>query len=129
MDVRFCEGRNHRREAQMRAGVLAIVVLARSSVARVRRMLFPLDKDLHGCRPLGPWPVDLSAKSRYVKLKGNALSSELVEASDIPSLTCTQEARFKPTVKLFIDFVSSVTIEFQKQAAGEIRRRHYLGYS
>lgn len=69
--------------------------------------------------------MDLSAKSPHVKLKG---SSELVEASDIPSLTCTQEARFKPTLKLFIDFVSLVIIEFQKQAAGDIRRYH-LGYS
>ena len=59
MDVRFCEGRNHRREAQMRAGVLAIVVLARSSVARVRRMLFPLDKDLHGCRLTARWKCPL----------------------------------------------------------------------
>ena len=37
MDVRFCEGRNHRREAQ----------------ARVRRILFSLDKDLDGCRQPG----------------------------------------------------------------------------
>jgi hypothetical protein len=53
MDVRFCEDRNHRREAQMRAEVLAMIVLARSSEARVRRLLFSLDKDLHGRRPTG----------------------------------------------------------------------------
>jgi hypothetical protein len=29
------------------------VRIARSSVARVRRVLFPLDKDLHGCRQPG----------------------------------------------------------------------------
>src|SRR5204863_5651217 len=53
MDVRFCEGRNHRREAQMRAADAGECGCARSSEARVRRTAFPLDKDLHGGRQLG----------------------------------------------------------------------------
>src|SRR4051794_6800715 len=48
MDVRFCEGRNHRREAHVRAAGSKDVRFARSSVARVRRTVFPLDNDLHG---------------------------------------------------------------------------------
>jgi len=52
MDVRFCEGRNHRREAQMRAGVLAIAGLARFSEARVRRSLFSLDNLIWSVGPL-----------------------------------------------------------------------------
>ena len=51
MDVRFCEGRNHRREAQLRAADAGECGCARSSEARVRRTAFPLDKDLHGRRP------------------------------------------------------------------------------
>ena len=53
MDVRFCEGRNHRREAQVRAADANECGGARSSEARVRRTVFPLDKDLHGCRLTG----------------------------------------------------------------------------
>src|SRR6195256_4709154 len=49
MDVRFCEGRNHRREAQVRAADTSEYHGARSSEARVRRTVFSLDKDLHGC--------------------------------------------------------------------------------
>src|SRR5947209_1619863 len=44
MDVRFCEGRNHRREARVRAAGSARVRRARSSVARVRRIFFSLTK-------------------------------------------------------------------------------------
>src|SRR5439155_3082018 len=50
MDVRFCEGRNHRREARVRAAGSARVRRARSSEARLRRIFFLLDEDLHGCR-------------------------------------------------------------------------------
>ena len=53
MDVRFCEGRNHSREAQVRAADADECARARSSEARVRRTLFLLDKDLHGCRQAG----------------------------------------------------------------------------
>src|SRR5258708_28776546 len=55
MDVRFCEGRNHRREAQVRAVDAGECGCARSSEARVRRTAFPLDKDLHGSRLLGTY--------------------------------------------------------------------------
>jgi hypothetical protein len=51
MDVWFCEGRNHRREAQLRAADSEDVRIARSSVARVRRIVFSLD-NLNG--PRGP---------------------------------------------------------------------------
>jgi len=40
----------NRREAYLRTVGFLHVRIARSSVARVRRVLFPLDKDLHGCR-------------------------------------------------------------------------------
>jgi len=53
MDVRFCEGRNHRREAHVRAAGSARVRHARSSEARLMRKLFLLDKDLHGSRQTG----------------------------------------------------------------------------
>src|SRR6266849_652181 len=46
MDVRFCEGRNHRREAHVRAAGSDSFTSARSSEARVRRNLFLLDKRL-----------------------------------------------------------------------------------
>jgi len=52
MDVRFCEGRNHRREAQVRAADPGRFA-ARSSNARLRRSVFSLDKDLYGGRQLG----------------------------------------------------------------------------
>jgi hypothetical protein len=55
MDVRFCEGRNHSREAQVRAADADECARARSSEARVRRTLFLLDKDLHGRRQPLPW--------------------------------------------------------------------------
>jgi hypothetical protein len=44
MDVRFCEGRNHRREAHLRAAGSAQVRRARSSEARLRRIFFSLTK-------------------------------------------------------------------------------------
>jgi hypothetical protein len=56
MDVRFCEGRNHRREAQVRAADAGECGCARSSEALVRRTAFPLDKDLHGGRQTGSDP-------------------------------------------------------------------------
>jgi hypothetical protein len=56
MDVRFCEGRNHRREAQVRAADTDEYGSARSSEARVRRTVFSLDKDLHGSRQTGSYP-------------------------------------------------------------------------
>src|SRR5207237_3126131 len=43
MDVRFCERRNHRREAHMRAVNSGVEVLARSSKTRVRRIALSLD--------------------------------------------------------------------------------------
>src|SRR5438445_8553890 len=59
MDVRFCEGRNHRREAHVRAAGSARVRRARSSEARVRRIFFSLTQDLHGCDgPQGPETVN-----------------------------------------------------------------------
>jgi hypothetical protein len=57
MDVRFCEGRNHRREAQLRAVDAGECGCARSSEARVRRTAFLLDKDLHGCRQTLPYKI------------------------------------------------------------------------
>jgi hypothetical protein len=54
MDVRFCEAGTNRREAYVRTVGFLHVRIARSSVARVRRVLFPLDKDLHGGRQ--PFP-------------------------------------------------------------------------
>jgi len=45
MDVRFCEGRNHRRKAQVRAADPGRFA-ARSSKTRLRRSVFSLDKDL-----------------------------------------------------------------------------------
>ena len=44
MDVRFCEGRNHRREAHVLAAGSAKVRRARSSEARLRRIFFSLTK-------------------------------------------------------------------------------------
>ena len=44
MDVRFCQGRNHRREARVRAAGSARVRRARSCVARLRRISFSLTK-------------------------------------------------------------------------------------
>jgi transposase len=46
MDVRFCERRNHGREAQLRAAGSGMNILARSSKARLRRILFSLDNRL-----------------------------------------------------------------------------------
>jgi hypothetical protein len=44
MDVRFCEGRNHRREAHVRAAGSAKVRRARSSEVRLRRIFFSFTK-------------------------------------------------------------------------------------
>ncbi len=44
MDVRFCESRNHRREAQVRAADSGRFIRARSSEARLRRIFFSLTK-------------------------------------------------------------------------------------
>ncbi len=46
MDDWFCESRNHRREAQLRAGDLATVEA--STRERAWRAVFSLDKDLRG---------------------------------------------------------------------------------
>src|SRR5712671_5558876 len=46
MDVWFCVWQEPRREAHMRAASSALLRLTRSSVARVRRIVFSLDKDL-----------------------------------------------------------------------------------
>src|SRR6516162_8253705 len=46
MDVRFCNGRNHSREAHMRAGSSAASVLRAPQKARVERRVFSLDKRL-----------------------------------------------------------------------------------
>src|ERR1700680_4886334 len=79
MDVRFCEGRNHRREAQVRAADTGEYGGARSSEARVRRTVFFLDKDLHGGRQTLPWdyfrfarnPSRTDAKRRDPFLQAN----------------------------------------------------------
>jgi len=68
MDVRFCEGRNHRREAQVRAADTGEYGSARSSEARVRRTVFSLDKDLHGSRQTGSYPL---GSSKIVRLGCN----------------------------------------------------------
>jgi hypothetical protein len=70
MDVRFCEGRNHRREAQVRAADAGECGCARSSEARVRRTAFPLDKDLHGCRQTLPNPIRLGLPVNREELIG-----------------------------------------------------------
>src|ERR1700704_6688738 len=46
MDVWYCVWQEPRREAHMRAASSALLRLKRSSVARVRRIVFALDKDL-----------------------------------------------------------------------------------
>jgi hypothetical protein len=48
MDVRFCEGRDHRREALMRAEDLDREVRALASAPD--HVCFSLTEDLHGCR-------------------------------------------------------------------------------
>src|SRR5207245_9764367 len=53
MDVRFCEGRNHRREARVRAAGSARVRRCALLRSALQENLFLLDKDLHGCRQLG----------------------------------------------------------------------------
>jgi len=45
---------DHRREANRRAVKSGLTILARSSAARVRRRVFPLDIRLHGRRPFEP---------------------------------------------------------------------------
>jgi hypothetical protein len=50
MDVLFCKGRNHGREAHVRAVGSGKAVFARSSEARVGRRVFSLDNRLHGSR-------------------------------------------------------------------------------
>src|SRR5881628_3190270 len=49
MDVRFCEGRNHRREARVRAAGSARVRRCALLRSALQENLFLLDKDLHGC--------------------------------------------------------------------------------
>src|SRR5215469_16706662 len=82
MDVRFCEGRNHRREAHVRAAGSKDVRFARSSVARVRRAVFSLDNDLHGRRQIGGWQVD--GKSLMVRL--TQVASETPTKNTYPDL-------------------------------------------
>src|SRR5438105_11466096 len=66
MDVRFCEGRNHRREAHVKAGTTAerhtcelrvlIASIVRAPPKRASGESFsPLTKDLHGCRQTRSW--------------------------------------------------------------------------
>src|SRR5216117_1343028 len=50
MDVRFCEGRNHRREARVRAAGSARVRRCALLRSALQENLFLLDKDLHGGR-------------------------------------------------------------------------------
>src|SRR5436189_133424 len=52
MDVRFCEGRNHRREARVRAAGSARVRRCALLRSALQENLFLLDKDLHGCRQI-----------------------------------------------------------------------------
>src|SRR5438876_12268267 len=49
MDVRFCEGRNHRREARVRAAGSASVRRCALLRCALQENLFLLDTDLHGC--------------------------------------------------------------------------------
>src|SRR6516162_5184991 len=51
MDVRFCNGSNHSREAHMRAGSSAASVLRAPQKARVERRVFSLDKRIIKGRP------------------------------------------------------------------------------
>src|SRR5438445_1417086 len=55
MDVRFCEGRNHRREARVRAAGSARVRRCALLRSALQENLFLLDKDLHGGRQTLPW--------------------------------------------------------------------------
>lgn len=57
MDVRFCEGRNHHREAHVRATGSDRFNSARPSEARVRRIFLSLTKDLHGRRLTGSYQM------------------------------------------------------------------------
>ena len=54
MDVRFCEGRNHRREAGVRAAGSAKFAV-RAPSKRASGEFFLLDKDLHGRRLSGTY--------------------------------------------------------------------------
>jgi hypothetical protein len=79
----------NRREAYVRTVGFLHVRIARSSVARVRRVLFPLDKDLHGGRQLGSnvlvsdWPViyqteDFVPDSSTLRDKEGAILSRIL---------------------------------------------------
>src|SRR5438034_6193167 len=57
MDVRFCEGRNHRREARVRAAGSARVRRCALLRSALQENLFLLDKDLHGGRQSGNWDL------------------------------------------------------------------------
>jgi hypothetical protein len=60
-----CEDRNHRREAPVRAAESGRFAVRVFSEARVRRTVFPLDKDLHGGRRLGNLTQYSNVKSPY----------------------------------------------------------------
>src|ERR1700746_2787265 len=60
MDVWFCRGRNHSREALMRAGDLDRKVRALTSAPG--HVCFSLTGDLHGCRSADHLPQGLSSK-------------------------------------------------------------------
>jgi len=89
MDVRFCEGRNHRREAHVRAAGSKDVRFARSSVARVRRTVFSLDNDLHGGRPVGEWsrqsagapgPFPIAKSPSHHRFSGPQIQTSFLDA-------------------------------------------------
>src|SRR5579864_5418815 len=94
MDVRFCEGRNHRREARVRAAGSARVRRARSSEARLRRIFFLLDKDLHGCRQSGV-RRDKPACCRGCKSPTGKENSDSILASSLAggSVSCPLKRR------------------------------------
>src|SRR5438552_1864942 len=74
MDVRFCEGRNHRREARVRAAGSARVRRCALPRSALQENLFLLDKDLHGCRQLLPWDYLLFARQPPEALHGAGIS-------------------------------------------------------
>jgi hypothetical protein len=126
MDVRFCEGRNHRREAQLRAADAGECGCARSSEARVRRTAFPLDKDLHGRRQTGNYPetgfwemgrIQSRAFPAWLPAKNTKapiLSGPSGIESELGNLTNGQtnpEGRARLTRRLIMDLVLIVIFE------------------
>src|SRR5438105_85854 len=87
MDVRFREGRNHRREARVRAAGSNRLNSARSSVARVRRIFFLLDKDLHGGRQTGSYPGRGFSETPNAEIGGETFQTNLIMPEPCPFLS------------------------------------------